>query len=108
MNVEEKALSTFRTEPWRHNCAQAVCAALGREDLLEAVSACGTGRAPDGVCGALYGALLCTPVQSREELKRQFVEKLGYSHCRELKKEGCVPCRDCVASAAFMAFDLQE
>lgn len=58
MNVEEKALSTFRTEPWRHNCAQAVCAALGREDLLEAVSACGTGRAPDGVCGALYGALL--------------------------------------------------
>ena len=36
------------------------------------------------------------------------VEKLGYSHCRELKKEGCVPCRDCVASAAFMAFDLQE
>lgn len=108
MNVEEKALSTFRTEPWRHNCAQAVCAALGREDLLEAVSACGTGRAPDGVCGALYGALLCTPVQSREELKRRFVEKLGYSHCRELKKEGCVPCRDCVASAAFMAFDLQE
>lgn len=108
MNIEEKALSTFRTEPWRHNCAQAVCAALGREDLLEAVSACGTGRAPDGVCGALYGALLCTPAQSREELKRRFVEKLGYSHCRELKREGCVPCRDCVASAASLAVDLLE
>lgn len=108
MNVEEKALSTFRTEPWRHNCAQAVCAALGREDLLEAVSACGTGRAPDGVCGALHGALLCTPVQSREELKRRFVEKLGYSHCRDLKREGRVPCRDCVATAAFLAFDMLE
>lgn len=108
MNVEEKALSTFRTEPWRHNCAQAVCAALGREDLLEAVSACGTGRAPDGVCGALHGALLCTPVQSREELKRRFVEKLGYSHCRDLKREGRVPCRDCVATAAFLAFDVLE
>lgn len=68
MNIEEKALSTFRTAPWRHNCAQAVCAALGREDLLETVSSCGTGKAPDGLCGALYGALLCTPVQSREEL----------------------------------------
>ena len=30
MNIEEKALSTFRTAPWRHTCAQAVCAALGR------------------------------------------------------------------------------
>ena len=83
MNIEEKALSTFRTAPWRHNCAQAVC-------------------------GALYGALLCTPVQSREELRRRFVEKLGYSHCRELKKEGSVPCRDCVASAAVLAFNLRE
>lgn len=59
MNIEEEALSTFRTAPWRHNCAQAVCAALGREDLLETVSSCGTGKAPDGLCGALYGALLC-------------------------------------------------
>ncbi len=107
MNIEE-ALSTFRTAPWRHNCAQAVCAALGREDLLETVSSCGTGKAPDGLCGALYGALLCTPVQSREELRRRFVEKLGYSHCRELKKEGAVPCRDCVASAAVLAFNLRE
>lgn len=108
MNVGEKALATFRTEPWRHNCAQAVCAALGREDLLEAVSACGTGRAPCGLCGALHGALLCTPAQSREELRRRFVEKLGYSHCRELKREGRVPCRECVASAASLAFDLRE
>ena len=53
MNVEEKALSTFRTEPWRHNWELSIGSALGREDLLEAVSACGTGRAPDGVCGAL-------------------------------------------------------
>lgn len=108
MNVEERALATFRTDLWRHNCAQAVCAAVGREDLLEAVSACGTGRAPDGMCGALYGALLCAPEHSREELKRRFVEKLGYSHCRELKREGRVSCRDCVASAASLAFDLRE
>ena len=47
-------------------------------------------------------------MQSREELRRRFVEKLGYSHCRELKKEGSVPCRDCVASAAVLAFNLRE
>ena len=106
MSVEEKALSTFRTEPYFHNCAQAVCAALGREDLLEAVSACGTGKAPDGVCGALYGAVLCAPEHAREAVKKAFVEKLGYSRCRELKKEGRVPCRDCVATAASLAFGL--
>lgn len=108
MNVEEKALATFRTEPYFHNCAQAVCSALGREDLLEAVSACGSGKAPDGVCGALYGALLCTSGHSRDELKRRFVEKLGYFRCRDLKKEGRVPCRDCVASASALAFGLRE
>lgn len=108
MSIEEKALATFRTAPWRHNCAQAVCAAVGREDLLEAVSSCGTGKAPGGLCGALYGALLCAPERSRDELKRRFVEKLGYSHCRELKREGRVPCRDCVAYGALLAFDFQE
>lgn len=102
MNVEEKALATFRTGPWFYNCSQAVCAALGRDDLLEAVSSCGTGKAPEGLCGALYGALLCVPDHAREKLKRRFVEKLGYSHCRELKREGCVSCRECVATAALL------
>lgn len=107
MNIEEKALSTFRIAPWRHNCAQAVCFALGREDLLEVVSECGGGKAPDGLCGALYGALLCSSAQIGEELKRQFVEKLGYSRCKELKQKGGVSCRECVACASALAFRFQ-
>lgn len=54
MNIEEKALSMFRAEPYRYNCAQTVCAALERMDLVEPLSACSGGRAPDGLCGALY------------------------------------------------------
>lgn len=53
MNIEEKALSMFRAEPYRYNCAQTVCAALERMDLVEPLSACSGGRAPDGLCGAL-------------------------------------------------------
>ena len=60
MNIEEKALSMFRAEPYRYNCAQTVCAALERMDLVEPLSACSGGRAPDGLCGALYGALQCS------------------------------------------------
>lgn len=107
MNAEEKALSMFRTDPWRYNCAQAVCAAVGRADLLEAMSGCGVGKAPDGLCGALHGALQCVPQERRPEVLERFVEKLGYSHCRELKKEGHVSCRRCVAAAASLACAMQ-
>lgn len=86
MNIEEKALSMFRAEPYRYNCAQTVCAALERMDLVEPLSACSGGRAPDGLCGALYGALQCSPEECRADIMARFVDRLGYSRCRELKR----------------------
>lgn len=109
MNVEEKALSTFRTEPLAPQLRPSRLRSPGKGGFAGSRLRVRHGEERlTGYAAPCMERSWCTPVQSREELKRRFVEKLGYSHCRELKKEGCVPCRDCVASAAFMAFDLQE
>lgn len=103
MTAAEKALSTFREPPHMFNCAQTVCAAFGRDDLLEAMKVCGGGRAPEGMCGALYGAIQVAPERA-EELKAAFIAKNGSWKCSELK--GGTPrvaCQQCVAVAAQLA-----
>lgn len=100
MTAAEKALSTFREPPYMYNCAQTLCAAFGREDLLEPMKACGGGKAPDGICGALYGAMQVAPERA-EELKAAFIAANGAWQCRELKGgERRVACQQCVAVAA--------
>ena len=95
----EQALSTFREPPYMYNCAQTICAAFGREDLLEAMKACGGGRAPEGTCGALYGAMQVAPERA-EELKTAFCVATGATQCNQLKGEHRVPCQTCVRTAA--------
>lgn len=97
------ALTFFRTEPYRYNCAQALCAAFNRNDLLEAMGNCGGGKAPDGVCGALYGALLIVPASRRTALKEAFRKETGAIYCLQLKKELRVPCVQCVSIAQRLA-----
>lgn len=85
-----------------HNCAQAVCAAFGRDDLLEEMKECGGGRAPGGTCGALYAAMTLVPGRA-EAIAAAFCAANGSTKCRELKGEHHVPCRTCVATAARLA-----
>lgn len=102
MNAAQKALSTFREPPYMYNCAQTICAAFGREDLLEDMKSCGGGKAPDGTCGALYGAMTLA-CDKAEEVKAAFLAEHGGTKCRELKG-GCprVACQDCVSTAATL------
>lgn len=95
----EKALAMFRQEPYCYNCAQTVCAAFGREDLVEVMKVCGGGRAPEGMCGALYGATQVLP-EKAAALTASFGAALGATRCRELKGECKVPCPVCVRTAA--------
>ena len=100
MNAAEKALSTFREPPYMYNCAQTICAAFGREDLLEPMKACGGGKAPEGTCGALYAAMTLAGDKALE-LMEAFRSIHGACSCRELK--GGTPrvaCQDCVKTAA--------
>ena len=64
--VKELALKVFRQPPDRLNCAQSVLhawrevvgdTALAVADLKPA----GAGRAPEGLCGAIYAACLLAP-----------------------------------------------
>ncbi len=99
MNAAQRALSTFRQPPCMYNCAQTVCAAFGREGLLPAMKDCGGGRAPEGICGALWGAMQVAPERA-EELRAAFRAANGSIYCRELKGAGRVPCTTCVSTAA--------
>lgn len=100
MTAAEKALSTFREPPYMYNCAQTLCAAFERDDLLEPMKTCGGGRAPEGMCGALYGAIQVAPERA-EAIKAAFVAENGAWKCSDLK--GGTPrvaCQQCVAVAA--------
>lgn len=100
MTAAEKALSTFREPPYMYNCAQTVCAAFGREDLLDEMKACGGGKAPNGTCGALHAALVLAPERAAS-IQAEFEKRLGACKCRDLKGgETRVSCQDCVRTAA--------
>lgn len=106
MNAAEKALSVFRCPPHRYNCAQAVYSAFGGEELLEPLQSCGGGRAPEGTCGALYGAIQVAP-ELETQLREGFEAINGATTCRQLKGEGRVPCEVCVRTACELLEQLR-
>lgn len=97
---KEKSLSLFRTPPHNYNCAQTVAAGFGHESFIEPFKACGGGRAPDGLCGALYAAIQLAPAEKQDAILEAFRQKNGAVTCRELKQTFRVPCPQCVAVAA--------
>ena len=91
--MKEHALKVFRQPPDRVNCAQSVLhawrevvgdTALAVADLKPA----GAGRAPDGLCGAVYAACLLAHDRA-EELKAAFVAGVGAWCAARLRRLGC-------------------
>lgn len=97
---KEKALQSFRQPPLSLNCAQAIAHGFDREDLVPQLQNCGGGKAPDGLCGALYAAMTVAGEPIAAEIADAFEKELGYRTCSSLKREGKVPCPKCVACAA--------
>lgn len=98
--MSHKALELFTKVPREHNCAQAVAAGCGKEELVAELSSCGGGRAPEGFCGALYASLLLVKEENKEKVKAQFGETAGAVTCREIKGTHKYPCTECVRLAA--------
>ena len=102
--MKELALKVFRQPPERLNCAQSVVYAW-REAFGDTAIAVadlkpfGAGRAPEGLCGAVYAACLLAPNRA-EELKAAFAARVGSLHCKEIRAAKQHPCADCVAQAA--------
>ncbi len=93
----------FFTAPGHpYNCAQSVALGNGRQELAEELSRCGGGRAPEGMCGALYAALLLAPEAERPALQEAFQKEVGALTCREIKGQTGTPCLRCVEVASAL------
>ncbi len=97
-----KAVDTFHAAPYNHNCAQAIAYRWRKRFsdplTVEKFQANGGGRAPEGLCGALYAAMQACPDHA-DEIKADFAKACGALHCRELKGANRVPCPVCVDTA---------
>ena len=100
--MKNNAVELFTAVPKQHNCAQAVVCGAGREDLKAAMASCGGGRAPDGICGAVWGAAQLLPEEKRDALIQEFKQTYGSILCADLKQKG-MTCVDCVKNAAALS-----
>ena len=108
--MRERASEYFRGADGL-NCAQAVMKAFEEvyritPETIESYAALGGGRAEGGMCGALYGATkLAGGPDVAAKLVDRFVEIVGFSTCREIKKAKKFSCADCVETAAGLVED---
>lgn len=100
-----KATDTFRKEPWRHNCAQAVAnrwiQLYADKETVDKYAPYVGGHAPEGYCGALYAAMQARPERA-VEISREFEEATGGVYCKDIKSKGHTPCEICVATADYL------
>lgn len=88
------------------NCAQAVAASWATHTgqdahLIDELATCGSGRAPEGLCGALHAALRLVPAHKNSELLAGFCQASGgHATCRDIRTSRSLSCLDCVGQAA--------
>jgi len=90
----------------RGNCAQSVAFAwntknpgLGKTEAD--FTGCGGGRAPGGLCGALYAACELGGADATETITRGFAEKTGGKlTCKDIRAAKMLTCNDCVGLAS--------
>ena len=90
----------------RGNCAQSVAFAWGSKytggrGVEEAFAGCGAGRAPGGLCGAVYASCELAGLRAADAIKREFAEKSGgHLTCKTIRATKIMPCSECVGLAA--------
>lgn len=106
--MKEKALNYYHGAE-RYNCAQAVLKSTEKHQdvddaLLAEFKSYGGGRAEDGLCGALFAAKHSVNDESfKHEARAFFTKNAGSIKCKEIRKNGKMSCKDCVAAAAELA-----
>ena len=107
--MEAAAIAAFRTPPLSLNCAQSVIHAhvathAGCQLKIEDFRNLGGGKAPDGMCGALWAACALRPANAKE-MQEAFRSTAGALRCRSLKRDRGYPCRKCVTLAVRLSVD---
>jgi len=98
------------------NCAQAVIAAFREkfgldENAVHLFASFGSGRAPEGECGALYAAKFILDGRHRdkaEECRNIFISKAGSVKCKEIRQLKKLSCVGCVETAAEFLDKIEE
>jgi len=96
------AAGYYHHPDYRYNCAQAmVCHYRGSENDISVMKAMGSGRAPQGYCGALHGALVLLDKYSlsKDPYIDAFVKETGSPFCWQIRKKRQVTCRQCIEIA---------
>jgi hypothetical protein len=106
----EKAKKNYldRTAPRKMNCCESVAHAFKDsiplpDKELQNYSQFGSGRAPEGYCGAVYAAkrlLEKSGSQKAAEFPEAFKKVAGSAKCREIRSLRKISCLECVEKAA--------
>lgn len=93
----------FHKSPENYNCAQAILKGFEQEfsidnSQIEAFRAFGGGRAPLGVCGALFAAQQLLANEAGN-LQTEFIKLCGSAYCKDLKMQSYVSCAEAVKTA---------
>jgi hypothetical protein len=100
-------IAVFLFRKGNKNCAEAVAEAwqkVSRKDpeVSENFSKCGSGRAPRGLCGAIYAAQIVSDEAKKTDLTDRFADAAGSLLCREIRAMKKLSCTACVELAATL------
>lgn len=92
----------------RMNCAQAVAGAFRdkfdlSDEFIGELALSGSGKAPEGICGALYAAQVILDKldnSKADEALKFFNEHAGSVYCAQIRKIRKISCVSCVEKAA--------
>ena len=106
-----RASDTYRHPDFLHNCSQALAFKFASlypdpDNVLQRFASTGAGRAPGGMCGALYAAIQAFP-DAKDVIVSRFAESTsGCTTCRDIKSIAAVPCKRCIDIAEDIIADL--
>ena len=105
-----KAAAFYRVAPEKLNCAQCILKAFQtqlniEDELIATFRKHGGGRAPEGICGALYAVDYLLAQQGKNSVQAEFLQKANAITCLELKKRRKVSCEMCVTIAEKLALE---
>ncbi len=101
--MNTKASSLYRNPNYRLNCAQVLvykwCECNGVSNLMvDDLRGLGSGRAPDGMCGALYGAIRIFEGDEiiQDQLSQTFKLTIGECSCKGVSQKSDFNCHQCI------------
>jgi len=114
-NKGELTKSFFHKAPYNFNCAQTIAKSFQKEykiddELIHDYSRMGSGRAPNGECGAYFAArkVLSDNEQHVWQLNAAFLKEMKSFYCRDIRPSKEIPCKQVVRLAAEFIEDIMN